>query len=108
MGCGGSKVEDQIVRSIQEPSIRIQEATFVEKLPQKNEANKSDVLDEAMQLIIRIRRSFNKMDVDQNELLSREELKKGYGNGAFEISDEGIDYIMKNVDTDKDGNVNKG
>ena len=51
MGCGGSKVEDQIVRSIQEPSIRIQEATFVEKLPEKNEANKSDVLDEAMKLI---------------------------------------------------------
>ena len=107
MGCGGSKSEDQIIPIIQEPTL-VEEFTQNESEENKSEENKSDVLDEAMKVIDDIKQSFNEMDLDANGYLSKEELKQGYSNGEFEISDVGIDYIMKNVDTDEDGNVNKG
>ena len=106
MGCGGSKdqvvpipKESKVIPIIQEPKD--------EKCSQKH-AEKSDVLDDAMLVIDDIITSFNDMDLDENGYLSKEELKQGYSNGEFEISDEGIDYIIQNVDTDEDGKVNLG
>ena len=107
MGCGGSK--DQVVPIIQESKvIPIIQEPKDEKCSQKHE-EKSDVLDEeAMKVIDDIKQSFNKMDLDENRYLSKEELKQGYSDGELEISDEGIDYIIQNVDTDEDGRVNLG
>ena len=106
MGCEGSKdhavpipKESKVIPIIQEPKD--------EKCSQKH-AEKSDVLDDAMLVIDDIIDSFNDMDLDDNGYLSKEELKQGYSNGDFEISDEGIDYIIQNVDTDEDGKVNLG
>ena len=106
MGCEGSKdqvvpipKESKVIPIIQEPKD--------EKCSQ-NHKEKSDVLDDAMLVIDDIITSFNDMDLDENGYLSKEELKQGYSNGEFEISDEGIDYIIQNVDTDEDGKVNLG
>ena len=48
------------------------------------------------------------MDLDKNGFLSKNELKQGYSNGNFELSDEGVDFILENVDNDGDSNVNLG
>ena len=48
------------------------------------------------------------MDLDKNGYLSKGELKQGYSNRNFELSDEGVDLILENVDYDEDGRVNLG
>ena len=48
------------------------------------------------------------MDLNENNYLYKEELKQGYSNGEFEISDEGVDFIMEKMDTKEDGRVSKG
>ena len=95
MGCGGSK--DSVVP--------IQAQRVVEEFETKE---KYDALDEAFKVISHIKQSFNDLDLDKNGYLSPEELKKGYSNEEFQIADEGIDYIMKNVDTNEDGKVSTG
>ena len=62
----------------------------------------------ATKIIDEIKESFERMDLDKNGFLSKNELKQGYSNGNFELSDEGVDFILENVDNDGDGNVNLG
>ena len=93
MGCGGSKYQDEIVSFIDEPR-----ENFVEN----KDRSKSD------KLIHNIEHSCDQMDLNENDYLSKEELKQGYSNGEFEISDEGVDFIMEKMDTKEDGRVSKG
>ena len=62
----------------------------------------------ATKIIDEIKESFERMDLDKNGFLSKNELKQGYSNGNFELSDEGVDFILKHVDNDGDGRVNLG
>ena len=48
------------------------------------------------------------MDLDKNGYLSKGELKQGFSNRNFELSDEGVDIILANVDYNEDGRVNLG
>ena len=62
----------------------------------------------ALKIMDQIKESFERMDLDKNGFLSKNELKQGYSNGNFELSDEGVDFILKHVDNDGDGRVNLG
>ena len=62
----------------------------------------------ALKIMDEIKESFERMDLDKNGFLSKYELKQGYSNGNFELSDEGVDFILKHVDNDGDGRVNLG
>ena len=77
--------------------------TYLQPIDEEKRREKS-----AIKIMDEIKESFERMDLDHNGFLSKDELKQGYSNGNFEISDEGVDFILENVDNDGDGNVNLG
>ena len=108
MGCGGSKDEvAPIAPTIVEEFVSVKDEDEEEREAKYMNVRK-DILDEAWTVMQHIKESFNDMDLDENGYLSKEELKLGYTNEKYQISDEGIDYIMKHVDTNEDGQVSKG
>ena len=108
MGCGGSKDEVAPIA----PTIVEEFVSGKDEDEEEAEARymnvRKDILDEAWTVMQQIKESFNDMDLNENGYLSKEELKQGYTNEKYQISDEGIDYIMKHVDTNEDGQVSKG
>ena len=62
----------------------------------------------ALKVMDEIKESFDQMDLNKNGLLSKDELKKGFSKGDFELSDEGVDWILMNIDNDGADNINLG
>ena len=62
----------------------------------------------ALKVMDEIKASFNRMDLNKNGYLSKEEIKEGFSNKNFELADEGIEWILENIDNDGADNINLG
>ena len=63
----------------------------------------------ALKVMDEIKASFDEMDLNKNGLLSKDEIKQGFSKGDFELSDEGVDWILNScVDIDGADNINLG
>ena len=62
----------------------------------------------ALKVSDEIKASFNRMDLNKNGYLSKEEIKEGFSNKNFELADEGIEWILENIDNDGADNINLG